>query len=131
MLFRSRLELPGPGTYEIDGHVQRNHSAPSFDAPVDCRITRDRPGALLDRQTTTILKADIFNVGVIDEGALTTVEAPASSGPGIALPAPVTVAFTCRAQRPPTSKATNTRIVFHDWTLSATPVKVYTVQKPK
>lgn len=132
--FTVRLELPQPGTYEIDGHVQWSRSKLKTDAPVVCRLTRTQPAGAIDVLNTTILKDDLFNVGAIDETGLTTVSASSgsdTSGTVIAVPVPVTVSFGCTAQRSATVTNANPAVLFRDWTLSATPVKVSVVAKPK
>ncbi len=126
--FSVSLQLPSPGTYQIDGHVAWSQTKISADVPIDCSIARTQPATVLDTLKTTVLKDDLFNVGAIDESALTTVTAPAPTdpvtGPVAPLAVPVTVTFRCTA----TTKNAK-RILFHDWTLSATPVKVSTIQK--
>lgn len=129
--FAVSLELPGPGTYQIDGHVAWTRSGLRADAPVACQISRTQPATVVDKLETKILKDDPFAFSTIDESAVTTVEAPSSSGSVIAVPVPVKVTFGCTAKLSETSPKVNTRVSFRDWTLAATPVKIYTVQKPK
>lgn len=130
--FSVSLELPGPGTYQIDGHVAWTTSGLKFDAPVACQISRTQPATVVDKLETKILKDDPFGFSTIDESAVTTVEAPGgSAGQVIAVPVPVKVTFGCTAKLSETVPKVNSRVIFRDWTLGATPVKVYTVQKPK
>lgn len=129
--FTVSLELPGPGTFQVDGHVRWQRGALSADAPVTCEITRTQPVSQIDRLDTTILKDDPFGVSTIDEGALTTVTAAASTGSQtvVQVATPVVVTFGCTARLSPTRSSVNGRVLFSDWTLTATPVRVSVVKK--
>ena len=123
--FSVSLQLPGPGTYLIDAHTAWNQGTIGTDVPINCSISRSQPATTLDTLTTKVLKDDLFNTGVLDETAITTVVAPDPiTGPVAPLPVPVTVTFRCTA----TTKYAK-RILFHDWTLTATPASVVTIQK--
>ena len=124
------LQLPGPGTYLLEGHVDWTRLALTADAVAKCRILRNQPTALLDSLNIALSRNGPYG-GEIDENGLTTVVAPApSSGPVQQRPTPVFARFTCRAYRSATSDATNTKVTFRDWTFTATPVKVSVIKKP-
>ena len=119
--FTASLQLPAPGTYQIDGHVQWSRGVIDADVPIVCLIAREQPATVLDTLNATVLTNDISTTGAIDERALTTVRRPKSKGPVTALP--VAVTFQCAA------KSTYARrILFRGWTLSATPVRVSRVK---
>jgi hypothetical protein len=125
--FSVSLQLTDPGTYAIDGHVDWTRGKIGSDVPINCQIARTQPATVLDTLTTKVVKDDPFGFSSINESALTTVTKPAptqSNGTVIQLPVPVTVTFTCTAQ----TKYAN-QIIFRDWTLTATPVKVSKIQK--
>jgi hypothetical protein len=129
--FVVRLELPGPGTYLLEGHVDWTRKSLTLDAPVKCEILRTQPSTVLDTLGLTLDRNGPYS-GEIDENALTTVAKPVpSSGPVQAIPVPVLVTFQCSARRSPSSTGLNGRVTFRDWTFTATPVKVTSVPKPK
>jgi len=124
--FSVELLLPAPGVYQIDGHVDWSRGASRTNVRIDCSIVGGKPVKIIDSLATTVRAGEIFPGGAIDLSGLATVERPASTGPVAVLPAPVPVSFHCTARG-----ASAKLIVFHDWTLSATPVKISAVKKRK